>query len=373
MLTPFLFLKQNIFKCAIVMVVTLSGNLGLLAQSAVPIVHNLSYTVESRSYYKLQQGKTILDVDPIDAFPLKSQSKVEVITNYLDINQNPITTYRLISHENVHPKWYVPAELIVFDADGIRFQNNATMPSPDDDFIEYEAEDLELYQVDKIKIINDGFLNDLSFKMPTSDQINTVAGLGVQTTLSPDGNEVSFVIDSRSETWNLQNKTKVSITPQQSEDGFLRVTHYYSFNAELGIDVLSTVVMEQDIILAGGICAKKVTIDQFKNYNINPSQDNHESGLRSESIMISEPSFTISPNPTRADLMQISVQPEWVGQVVIAKVINPLGQPVFQAQLSFSSEKQYLKLNPEHLPPGLYYLALHSNGLVQSQPFYITF
>lgn len=343
----------------------------VLTPSGWPMVQDLSVTVSSKTYHKIQQGVTWEDLNPIDLVGLKNREQVERVHEYLDADQNPVTTFELVSHTNAHPKWYNAPALTIQGPDGIHLQMDITGPGPDDRFILYESLDSAAYQDDRVDAIENGVLRGYVFAFPTVDQIADAATMVDQVTWSNNDQTVTFSYDSRTDTWDQESKTKVSVSPQQNGDGFLRVIHYYAWDEAAQLDLLRAVVIEQDMMLGGGICGKEITIEEYADYSIDPGRD--QDGATPRSSFTALPlDFTVYPNPLRADLLTITVPPSLVGQEVLARVVNTMGQPLFSAYLSFPAEKQTIRLNTEQFADGLYFLQLESGEINTSKSFFIT-
>ena len=343
----------------------------VLTPSGWPMVTDLSVTVSSKTYHKIQQGTTWEDLNPIDLVALKNREQVERIHEYLDADLNPVTTYELISHVNAHPKWYNAPALTIQGPDGIHLQMDVSGPGPDDRFILYESLDSAAYQDDKLEAIEDGVLRGYVFAFPSPDQIADATTMVDQVTWSNNDQTVTFTYDSRSDIWDQQSKTKESVSPQQNGNGFIRVIHYYAWDETAQLDLLRAVVIEQDMMLDGGICAKEITIEEYADYSID--LERNQDGATPRSSFTALPvDFTVYPNPLRSDLLNITVPQSMVGQEVLARVVNTMGQPLFSAYLSFPAEKQTIRLNTEQYPDGLYFLQLESSEVTASQSFFIT-
>lgn len=355
------------YTLSLLLLIPLSVMAQTVPQQSVPVIHDVAVTVSSKTYHKIQQGITWEDLNPIDLVGLKNREQVERVHEYLDGDFNPVRTYETISHTNAHPKWYDVPALVSYGSDGIHFQMDPSGPGLNDRFIKYDSEDSISYLEAKQLATENGFLAGYTFSFPNSDQITSASMMYDEISWSEDGQSVTFIADSRSDTWDQQKKMKVSITPQSSGNGFLRTTQYYTFDETYQMDLLRAVVLDRDIILDGGICGKEITIEEYSNYTI----DAHGANPRSDAVSPLV-NFTVYPNPLRNDLMTIKVPPSFIGQEILARVVNVTGNPLYEVYLSFSSEKQTIRLNVDQYPEGLYFLQLNMADSTHAKSFYIT-
>ncbi|MCF8239605.1 MAG: T9SS type A sorting domain-containing protein [Saprospiraceae bacterium] len=346
--------------------------LAALAQTnlppGTPLVTDLEVTVSSKSYYKIQQGITWEDLNPIDLVGLKNREQVERIHEFLDEDLNLIMTYEAISHVNAHPKWYNVPALTIHGPNGVHLQMDPDNPGPNDRFVSYEPTDSVAYLDDNQEAIENGFLAGYTFTFPSQDQVTDAENMYDDVIWSNDGQTLTFSYDSRSDIWDQEKKTKVSVSPQQSGNGFIRITHYYTFNETQQCDLLRAVVIEQDMMLDGGICGKEVTIEEYSDYSFKGAGANPRSSANSTALT----DFTVFPNPMRTDMLNITIPPALIGQEVLARVVNITGQPLYEVRLSFPSEKQRIRLNTDQYTEGLYFLQLVVAGSTYAKSFYIT-
>ncbi len=346
--------------------------LASLAQStlppSIPQVTDLEVTVFTKSYYKIQQGTTWEDINPIDLVGLKKREKVEKIHSYLDLNDNLITTYELISHINAYPKWYKVPSLRIHDNDGIHLQLDKQKSSPSDRFVQYDHEDSTNYLSNKEVALEYGFLHGYTFSMPNNDQINSSTPVFGNISWSDDQQTLTYSFDNQSEIWDKNNKTIVSVSPLQSGDGFIRITKYYTSEESAALDLLKAIVIEEDLVLLGGICAKKITIEEYSDYvyegmGANPRNDHSD---------YSNNDFTVYPNPLKGDILNISVPNKFIGKNVSITFTNALGQPITVQQFYFQSQNQSIQLNTSKFTKGLYFIKLETDDLSQTESFIIT-
>lgn len=362
--------------CLILMMVLLTSvanaQTPVLTPSGWPMVKDLSVTVSSKTYQKIQQGTTWEDLNPIDLVALKNREQIERIHEYIDADHNPVTRYELVSHTNAHPKWYKAPSLIIQGPDGMQMQMDISGPGPDDRFILYDSEDSLAYQGNKLDAMENGVLGGYVFAFPSANQVADAATIVDSVSWSNNDQTVTFNFDSRNETWDAAAKTKESYGPQQTGDGYIRVIHYYTWDEAAQLDLLRAVVIEQDMILDGGICGKEITIEEYADYILDQEHQDEGATPRSSSMNNQLVDFTVYPNPLRSDLLNITIPSSMVGQEVVARVVNTFGQPLYSAYLSFPAERQAIRLNTEQYPDGLYFLQLEAGEVTSTKSFFIT-
>lgn len=347
------------------------------AQTKVPagndklqVVHDLSYTLHSRTFHVLQQGLQAADIHPIDLVAFRNSEKKESFHLGLDADGNPVTTRELLSHENAYPSWYQAPVRMVFGPKGIvsRMSKDA---DPDLDKISpYEADEQDAYDSEKELIKTLGYLPGLLYSSPGPNDLEDFEANGMETTWSDDGTSLTVVMDARTLSWDNQNKVMTIRTPQESGDGWIEVNRYYRTDEASGLSVLHVVVIEEDMYLLEGHCAKRVTVEEIQDLQYGKGEQ--ESGLRS--TVEPEPTGEVSlfPNPSDGTRLQLELSAEWVGKPVVIRIFDSTGSQLQAAETQFDDTHATLHLAGSRYASGLYFIRLESGTQFHSLPFFIT-
>lgn len=340
----------------------------------LPVVHDLTYRLDSRTYHRIQQGITWEDISPLDLPALRNSEKTEQVRMFLDDQGFPVTEVRTLSHQNTYPAWYQVPAVTRIHASGVTMQMAAAGPSDDDPFIPHEEDDLTDIEEDRARVQARGYLPGLTYPHPSGDEWTALASMAQQVDWSADGSQVTLTFDARSESWDNTNLVVRSVTPLSVGDGFLRVSRYYQPLQEGGLPFLMAVVIERDLLLEGGICGREITVERYGDYRY-PSGDDRgpQGGLRESAWDVQpEQQFRLFPNPLRDDLINLELDPAFVGVPVTVEVRNIQGQSLFAAQLSFGSTRETLRLSGSQYTAGLYFLHITNSQNRISQPFFIS-
>jgi hypothetical protein len=342
--------------------------------SNLPVVHDLTYRVDSRTYHRIQQGITWEDISPIDLPALRNSEKTEQVRMFLDDQGYPVTEVRNVSHQNTYPAWYQVPALTRIHASGVTMQMTAGSPSADDAFIPHEEDDLSDIEEDRTRTQTQGYLPGVTYPYPSGEDWASWASLAQQVDWSADGSQVTLTFDARSESWDNANLVLRSVAPQAAGDGFIRVAKYYQPMEEGGLPFLKAVVIERDLMLEGGICGREITVEHYSDYRYPNGDDRGPQGGLRQSALEAQPElqFRLYPNPLRDDLINLELDPAFVGVPVTVEVRNIQGQALFAAQLSFASTRETIRLSGSQYTAGLYFLHINNDQNRISQPFFIS-
>lgn len=338
--------------------------------SDLPVVHDLSYKLHSRTFHVLQQGLQAADIHPIDLVAFRNSEKKESFHLSLDAQGDPVTTRELLSHENAYPSWYQAPAVMVFGPQGIvsRMSKDA---DPDLDKVSpYEADEQEAYDAEKEQVKAVGYLPGLLYASPTQKDIEDLEANGMTATWSDDGKSLTLVMDARTISWDNANQVMTIRTPQEAGDGWIEVNRYYRTDEASGLPVLHVVVIEEDMFLMDGHCAKRVTVEEIQDLEYGKGE--HESGLRS--TVEPEPTGEVSlfPNPSDGTRLQLELSAEWVGKPVVIRIFDSTGSQLHAAEMQFDDAHATLHLAGSRYASGLYFIRLESGTQFHAQPFFIT-
>lgn len=340
----------------------------------MPVVHDLSYQVATRTYYKLQKGVSVGDLNPLDYLALQRSTLHEKVVYSVDPMGNLITEIHHISHENAYPEWYKVPSTVRYDHTGTSMQFASDGPDASIVFMPFDSlENPSL--IDNEDYTEKGVLSGYVFPSDKQEIQNAFSGLNVDITWSPDKNSVTIQFDTRSQTFDFLNKHIISISPQSEGDGNITVTSYFKPDNITGLDLLAAIVVERDMILDRGYCGSQITIQEFSDYQVGPSQPrgaDQRSADPSATADRQESRFTVFPNPVRERSLQLQLDPVFVGVPVVVEIANLSGQRLFAAELVFSSTTETLSLTGSQYNPGLYVLQIANGQSRFAQTIYIT-
>jgi hypothetical protein len=338
----------------------------------VPVVKDLSYTLHTRTYYKVMEGITWEDIEPMDLLSIYPRESVERLRYTVDGNGDPLTQRTLLSQKDMYPAWATYYELTRYGEEGITSQVNAQSVSDSDLFLPTDEEEQEMMASLRADIQAHGYMGGYVYQAPTEEDLTWLSSISDQVQWSDDGQVLSSVFDSRSETWDNANLRKISESPMD-EGGRIRVTHYYRADDEGTLPLLRAVVVERFMDLSNGICVTEVNIESYTDYTFDPHHpDEENAGLRMSADAYSAPAFDIFPNPLRGDLITLRMQPHLIGQPVIMHVVDAQGSSLHAVHRTITAEQETLRLSGSQYTAGLYYLVIEANGTRTSQPFFIT-
>jgi len=340
----------------------------------LPVVHDLTYRVDSRTYHRIQQGITWEDISPLDLPALRNSEKNEQVRMFLDDQGFPVTEIRTLSHQNTYPAWYQVPAVFRIHASGVTMQMQPGSSSANDPFVPHEEEELSTIEEERARIQDMGYLAGMTYPYPSGAEWTSWASMAQQVDWSADGSQVTLTFDARSESWDNANLILRSVTPLSAGDGFLRVAKYYQPLEEGGLPFLMAVVIERDLMLEGGICGREITVERYSDYRYPNGDDRGPQGGLRQSATDAQPElqFRLYPNPLRDDLINLELDPEFVGVPVTVEVRNIQGQSLFAAQLSFSSTRETIRLSGSQYTAGLYFLHITNARNRISQPFFIS-
>lgn len=338
----------------------------------LPVVHDLSYDVSTKTYYKVQEGITWEDINPLDLVGLYPRESVENHHFTIDGDGDPITVKSLLSQKDMYPPWTTYYELTRYGSDGITNQVYANKVSDNDLYFSMDSEEASLLETMRWDIQQNGYLNGYVYKMPSSDDIDFMNTISDQIEWSDDGNLMSCIFDTRIEEWDNKNLRKKSESPLD-DGGRIRITHYYKMDVDLNLPLLNALVVERFMNLTNGICVTEVNIESYTNYQFEIKKDSENgAGLRSTSNLYMEPMFNLYPNPLRGDLINLQMQPDMIGQQVIMQIIDANGVSLHSVQRTILDTQETIRLSGSQYAAGLYFLILDYNGSRTSQPFFIS-
>lgn len=341
--------------------------------NGISTVHDLSYQVATRTYYKLQKGVSLGDLNPLDYLGLQRSTLHEKVVYSVDASGHLITEIHHISHENAFPEWYKVPSSVRYDHTGTTMQFASDGPdgavfTPYDSLENTSLSDNEDY-------IEKGVLSGYVFPSDKKEIQNAFAGLNAEINWSIDKNSVTIQFDTRSQIFDFLNKRIISVSPQSEGDGNITVTSYFKTDNMTGLDLLAAVVVERDMILDRGYCGAQITIQEFSDYQVGPSQPrgaDQRSADPSATVDRQEGRFTVFPNPVRERSLQLQLDPVFVGVPVVVEIASLNGQRLFAAELVFSSTTETLNLTGSQYNPGLYILQITNGQSRFAQTIYIT-
>lgn len=337
---------------------------------ALPVVYDLSYDVSTKTYYKVQEGISWEDINPLELVGLYPRESFQQVQLKMDQASNPVRIEKLYSQKDMMPKWYEHREFTMYGVDGITSKIYANQTSPNDSYHPYDSSEQQMMIEFRQNIIEEGYLHGLIYQPPTGDQWESFSSLADQVTVSDDGMVTSLFIDSRTETWDNSNLRKISEGPME-EGGRIRVTHYYLEDDEYGLNLLQAVIVERFMTLLNGICVTEVNIEYYSNYEMEPINQDIDAGLRSSSIE-TKPQFTLYPNPMRGDILSLELTPNLINVPLVVRVTDISGRSLHAVQLSFNSGKETIHLSGDQYTDGLYFMVIESANSTSTQPFFIT-